>query len=200
MLALVTAQLAGATGDIILISLARVVRRPTLVHSQPVKIGGKSKHLNRALCHSMGRLRLSCATHLLVLCCSLNLLLIWGEEAATSSEPSAEHHKHAHHAHAHLHEQPTLTTAVSLRDCRHEQLPDYMQPGAAAAAEPVDYLLTVAVSYRPGEMRALFNTFRRHNQAARLIVLVGPDQVRCLQACLSISLRVLKAQSVSAAS
>ena len=94
-----------------------------------------------------------------------------------------KHHAHAHQPAPHTAAGHTLTAAVSLQDCRRGQLPEYLQAGAAAAAEPADYLLTTAVGYKPYEIRAFLTTFRRHNQAARAVVLVAPEQVRRRPAC-----------------
>ena len=136
----------------------------------------------------MARQRLCAAPHFTVLCCCLHFMLsVRGEEAAADSEPAAarhregKHHAHAHQQAAHALTAHALTAAVSLRDCRHEQLPAYLQTGAAVAAKPADYLLTTAVGYKPYEMRAFLTTFRRHNQAARVVVLVAPEQVRRLR-------------------
>ena len=137
----------------------------------------------------MFRSRLYAVLHFLELCCCLQLMLsVKGEELATEGH----HREGKHHAQAHTKAPHTLTAAVSLRDCKRKQLPEYLQAGAADVAQPADYLLTTAVGYKPYEMRAFLTTFRRHNQAARVIVLVAPDQVRCLQGCVSSRRRLLK--------
>ena len=71
------------------------------------------------------------------------------------------------------------TQAVSRRDCKHELQPPHLQEGSAKSAKTgVDYVFTTAVGYTPYQTRAFLKTFRKHNQVARIIVLVTPNQVR----------------------
>lgn len=67
--------------------------------------------------------------------------------------------------------------AVSMRDCRREQLPAHLLAGSAAGGEPADYIFGAAVNYPPYNTRAFLTTLRQHNQAARVVLLVAPDQV-----------------------
>ena len=129
-------------------------------------------------------------------CCFLLTISVRGKEGAADSEPAVAWHREGKHR-AHAHQQAphaltghTLTAAVTTRDCRREQLPLYLQTGAAVTDKPADYLLTTAVGYKPYEIRAFLTTFRRHNQAARAVVLVAPEQVRRLRECTSSSPRL----------
>ncbi|KAK9834876.1 hypothetical protein WJX81_005701 [Elliptochloris bilobata] len=67
------------------------------------------------------------------------------------------------------------TQAVSQQDCKLELLPPHLAT-AEGASKPADYVLTTAVGYTPYQTRAFLKTFRRHNQEARIVVLVAPDQ------------------------
>ena len=75
----------------------------------------------------------------------------------------------------HAHHQP-LVEPVSHRDCPLQPLRALQQaPGPAGL--PADVLMAAAFSYEPHMARAFLSTFRQHNQAARLILLVFPAQV-----------------------
>ena len=65
------------------------------------------------------------------------------------------------------------TQAVSQRDCK--ALP---REPASGSSPPLDYLLTTAYSYTPYQTRAFLKSFRAHNQAARIVMLVSPGQAR----------------------
>ena len=69
-----------------------------------------------------------------------------------------------------------LVEPVSHRDCPLQPL-RALQQAAGRAGPPVDVLIVAAFSYEPHTARAFLSTFRRHNQAARLILLVFPVQV-----------------------
>lgn len=97
--------------------------------------------------------------------------------AQVSELPAAHRSLGKHHAYAHPH---SITHPVSLQDCKREQLPAYLYSGGATDAEPVDFLLATAAGYRPYDMRAFLATFRKHNQAARVVMFVSPTQVRAL--------------------
>lgn len=68
------------------------------------------------------------------------------------------------------------TQTVSLHDCKRELLPPHLT-SIESTKEPVDYVLTTAYGYTPHVIRAFLKTFRKHNQAARIVILVNPDQV-----------------------
>ena len=97
--------------------------------------------------------------------------------AQTSELPAAHRSLGKHHAYAHPH---SIIHPVSLQDCKREQLPAYLYSGGATDAEPVDFLLATAAGYKPYDMRAFLATFRKHNQAARVVMFVSPTQVRAL--------------------
>ena len=76
------------------------------------------------------------------------------------------------------------TQAVSRQDCKREPQPPHLQLGSAKSAKKqVDYVFTTAVNYSPYQTRAFLKTFRKHNQEARIVVLVAPDQVRNAPLC-----------------
>ena len=66
---------------------------------------------------------------------------------------------------------------VSRQECKRGLLPAHVAK-EAGDKQPADYVLSTAYGYSPYQMRAFFKTFRRHNQAARILVLVSPEQVR----------------------
>ena len=106
----------------------------------------------------------------------VNLGVVTGADgsAHTTEPPPARRSINKHHMHTHPH---TLTRPVTLQDCRQEQLPAHLLGGGATDTEPTDYVLTAATDYKPYVMRAFLNSFRRHNDAARIVVLVSPNQV-----------------------
>ena len=69
-----------------------------------------------------------------------------------------------------------LTRPLSLHGCRRDQLPAHLT-SAAAATEPADFLMTAASWYSPYKTRTFLRTFRKHNQAARILMFVDPIQV-----------------------
>ena len=91
--------------------------------------------------------------------------------------PAAHRVLGKHHAYAHP---QSIIHPVSLQDCKREQLPAYLHSAGATDGEPVDYLLATAAGYKPYDMRAFLATFRKHNQAARIVIFVSPTQVRAL--------------------
>lgn len=78
----------------------------------------------------------------------------------------------------HAHHQP-LVEPVSHRDCPLQPLRALQQAPGPAGLQ-VDVLIAAAFNYEPHTARAFLSTFRRHNQAARLILLVFPAQVQSM--------------------
>ena len=75
----------------------------------------------------------------------------------------------------HAHHQPVVEP-VSHRDCPLQPL-RALQQAPGLAGPPADLLLAAAFNNEPHAARAFLSTFRQHNQAARLILLVFPAQV-----------------------